>query len=195
MHTAARSSHKHHRWGLTGALVLPLVLIVLLLTQGALAHSPLESSTPEAGASIALMPARIELTFGAPVQEAGMTLVLVDEQGVDWTAGPAVVEDGTVASSAVKPDAPDGRYEIRWSVVSTDGAPMSGVVRFTLGPAASDIDPLDTVLTTTDASWVLVGACVVVVVALLVYMVYGLVTVYGRHEKKAVLGQKEMRHE
>lgn len=194
MHIAARSSRRHSRWGLAGALVLYLVLIVLLPTQSASTHSPLESSTPEAGTSITTMPAQIELTFGAEVQDAGVSVVLADEQGADWTAGPAVVEDGTVASSAVKPDAPDGRYEIRWSIVSTDGAPMSGVVRFTLGPAASDINPLDTVLTTTDASWVLVGACVVVV-ALLVYMVYGLVTVYGRHENKAVLGQKEMRHE
>ncbi|GAB3613949.1 copper resistance protein CopC [Humibacter ginsengisoli] len=104
------------------------------------------------------------------------------------------MEDETVVSSPVKPNAPEGRYEIRWSVVSADGAPMSGVIRFTLGTAVADINPLDTVLTAADASWVLVGACAVVG-ALLVYMVYGLITVYGRHEKKAAIGQKEMRHE
>lgn len=45
MHTGARSSHRHPRWGLAGALVLSLVLIVLSPGQSASAHSPLESST------------------------------------------------------------------------------------------------------------------------------------------------------
>ncbi|NYD74311.1 copper resistance protein CopC [Leifsonia soli] len=170
------------------------MLIFLSPAQRASAHSPLESSTPEAGASIATMPAQIDLTFGAAVQESGATVVLADEHGGDWTAGAAVVEHGTVVSATVKPDAPDGRYEIRWSVVSFDGAPMSGVLRFTLGTAVADTNPLDTVLTATDASWALVGAFVVVGVPL-VYMAYGLITVYGRHEKKAAIGQKEIHHE
>jgi len=181
MHIAARQRLAHARWALVVAFAAAL-LLVLLPAQTASAHSPLESSTPEAGTHIATMPTQIELRFGAPVQDAGAVVVLADEEGNDWTAGGAIA-GGTVVSAAVEPGAPDGRYEIRWSVVSADGAPMSGVVRFTLGTAATAANPLDAVMTAMDTAWVLVGAGVVVG-ALLVYMGYGLITVYGRPHRR-----------
>ncbi|WP_344180528.1 copper resistance CopC family protein [Kribbella lupini] len=158
-----------------------IIFAVLLPAPGAWAHSPLESSTPRAGEHLATMPARIELAFVAPVEDVDASVVLADDQGTDWTAGPAAVEDMYV-SSPVRPGLPDGRYEIRWSVVSFDGAPMSGVVSFTVG-AAEDTNPLNAVLTADAAFWVRVSVFTVLG-GLLAFMAYGLVTVYGRRSRR-----------
>ncbi len=192
MHSAARP-HEHSCWRLVVALILSLGLALTLPGQGARAHSALASSTPGAGANIEAMPTRLELTFTADVQEAGAEVVLVDEQGDSWTAGPADV-DARLVTSPVRPDVPDGRYEIHWNIISIDGAPMAGVIRFVLGDVGDDIHPLDVVLTAQHATRILIGA-LAVLVALLGYMVHGLLTVYGPHATTAGTGQKENHHE
>ena len=164
-------------WKPVAAIVV--IVIVLLPAAAAWAHSPLESSSPRAGAHIATMPTQIELAFTAPVKKDA-TVVLADAQGNDWAAGPAVVDDMYVVSP-VRPGLSDGRYEIRWSVTSFDGAPMSGVVSFVLGDA-KDTNPLDAVLTADDAFWIRV-VVFVVFGGLLAYTAYGLITVYGRRPK------------
>nr|CAA9332808.1 MAG: hypothetical protein AVDCRST_MAG46-1518 [uncultured Nocardioidaceae bacterium] len=183
MNSAARPAHTSLRGWLVLALLLSVVLTVLLPAQPASAHSTLESSTPAAGAHIAAMPTTIELTFVGAVEEADATVVLADDNGDDWTANAPVV-DATRVSSLVRPDVPDGRYEIRWAVTSLDGARMSGVVRFALGQVDDETDPFDAVLTGTHVAWIL-GAAGVVVGALLGAIVHGLVTVYGRRSARA----------
>jgi len=178
MYSATRPAHRRLRGRVVLALVLSVVLTVLLRVHDASAHSTLESSTPGAGAHLPTMPTIIELTFVAAVEDVGVTVVLADEHGDDWTADVVVVE-GTRVSSPVRPDIPDGRYEIRWSVTSFDGAPMTGVVRFALGTVVDDTDPFDAVLTAEDVAWIRATAFVVAGV-LLGAMAHGLVTVYGR---------------
>ncbi|RZU32185.1 copper resistance CopC family protein [Blastococcus saxobsidens] len=165
------------------ALLLAVVLTVPLRAQPASAHSPLQSSTPRAGAHIAAMPTTIELTFAGDVEEVGATVVLADEDGDDWTADAPVV-DATRVSSPVRPDVPDGRYEIHWTVTSIDGPQMSGVVRFALGHVGDEADPFDAVLSSANVAWIL-GTAGVVVGALLGAIVRGLVTVYGRRSARA----------
>ena len=183
MNSAGRPAHDSLRGWVVLAVLLSVVLTVLLRAQPASAHSTLESSTPGAGAHIAAMPTTIELTFVSAVQEAGATVVLADDDGDDWTAGDPVV-DATRVSSPVRPDVPDGRYEIRWTVTSVDGAPLSGVVRFTLGDVDDETDPFAAVLTGTHVAWIL-GVAAVVVGTLLGAIVHGLVTVYGRRSARA----------
>src|SRR5690242_17897717 len=141
----ARPTHRRIGWRPVVAIVVSVILTVLLPAPGAWAHSPLESSRPRAGEHITTMPTWIELAFVAPVKDVGTTVIVADAQGNDWTAGTAVVDDMYV-SSPVRPDLPDSRYEIRWSVTSFDGAPMSGVVSFVLGDA-EETSPMNAVLT------------------------------------------------
>ncbi|SDE08871.1 copper resistance CopC family protein [Auraticoccus monumenti] len=192
MHPTERPS-EHPRPRLLVALLLSLGLALTPSAPVARAHSALESSTPGAGSTIEAMPAQLELVFSEEVQEVGADVVLVDEQGDSWTAGPAEV-DAVVVTSPVEPDVPDGRYEIRWTIISVDGAPMAGDVRFVLGDEVDDVHPLDVVLTAQDATRVLVGA-LAVLVAVLAHLVHGLLTVYGSHPTTAGTGQKENHHE
>jgi methionine-rich copper-binding protein CopC len=164
------------------ALLLTVVSTVPLRAQPVSAHSTLESSTPGAGARIATMPASIDLTFVAAVEDAGATIVLADAHGDDWTADAPVVDVRRV-SSPVRPGIPDGRYEIRWSATSIDGAPMSGVVRFALGTVVDQTDFFDAVLTAGNVAWIRSTAFVVVGV-LFGAMAHGLVTVYGRRSAR-----------
>ncbi|WP_162929129.1 copper resistance CopC family protein [Streptomyces sp. YIM 130001] len=163
------------------ATALSVVLSVLMPAHGVSAHSALQSSTPQLGEHLASMPPQIELRFAEPVKDIGAKVTLADEQGKNWAAGSAVV-DAAVVSSGVRSDIPDGRYEVRWRSVSGDGAPMSGVVRFALGNAKADSNPLHAVLTARDAFWIQMVAFAVVG-AFVGYTAYGLVTVYGRRSR------------
>lgn len=158
------------------AVLLAVLILTYLPLQGASAHSPLMSSTPKANDHLSSMPSRIELVFGAAVTDAGAVIELADENGRSWTRGTPLVS-GTSVSTYVDPGSPTGRYEARWEVISHDGAKMSGTIRFAVGKAAPDSNPFNAVLTSTDAAYIRVLAFGIVG-ALLLYMGFGLVTVY-----------------
>jgi methionine-rich copper-binding protein CopC len=158
------------------AVLLAVLVLTFMPLQGASAHSPLISSTPKANDHLPSVPSRIELVFGAAVTDAGAVIELADEHGRSWTRGSPLVS-GTSVSTSVDPGSSNGRYEARWEVVSHDGAKMSGTIRFTVGNAAPDSNPLNAVLTSTEAAYIRVLAFGIVGV-LLLYMGFGLVTVY-----------------
>lgn len=176
--STSRSRVRRRRAGArTAVAVAALFILGGLLAPSASAHSPLESSSPEAGEALTAAPEQIELTFGAEIRSDGASVLLVDEQGIEWAAGPAEVISAVVVTAPVPDDLPEGRYEIRWDVISFDGAAMTGVVRFTLGDAGT-VPVLDMVVTSAGAAWTRAVAFGVVG-ALLVVIAHGLVTVYG----------------
>lgn len=87
--------------------------------------------------------------------------------------------DGANVSIAVDPSMGDGRHEVRWSVISFDGASVQGVIPFVIGEAGADPDPLHAVISADGASLIRSVALAVFAV-LLAWVAYGLVATYGR---------------
>lgn len=108
-------------------------LVMLGFATPAAAHNSLIGSDPKDGALLESGPARIELKFDQPVQ-AGTQLNSITVIGPNddrWQAGPATVASNVVSTS-VSPLGPTGEYKVRWRILSADGHPVSGELKFSL---------------------------------------------------------------
>ncbi len=115
-------------------LLAALMLAGLALLGGAgpaVAHNELIGSDPPEGATVASSPARVLLIFDLPVRPGFSTVTVTGPDRTQWQAG-APSEDGATVSSAVRPLGPAGQYTIAYQVLSADGHPVRGAVRFTL---------------------------------------------------------------
>lgn len=121
------------------ALLVSLVLsVAAVLAAGvgpASAHDQLLESSPAENAALDSAPTEITLTYSDSVLAIGAIVLLVDKNEKNWIDGEPVC-DGPRVTVAVSSEPPDGAYEIRWRVVSTDGHPISGVTPFTIGDVA-----------------------------------------------------------
>lgn len=95
------------------------------------AHNELLGSDPLDGAQLGAGPARVTLTWDLPVQRGFSIVIVTGPDGNQWQAGPAT-EDGTVVSAPVRPLGPAGEYTAAYRIISADGHPVRGAVRFTL---------------------------------------------------------------
>ncbi len=124
-------------------------ICVLLLSSGALAvlalgalaaparaHTALESSTPEQGASVASPPTEVTLAFTGPIQHYAVTVAVHGPDGKQFGAGKPEVSGDTV-TRPLRPLGPGGTYKIAYRVVSADGHPVSGTLSFTLTAPAT----------------------------------------------------------
>ena len=129
---------------------LPLAAFVALFTvllggllgaPPALAHTELETSSPVAGARLAVPPTIVSLTFGEAVRLPANPIRVTGPDGAVWTVGQATVTDATV-SAPVAAAGPAGAYTLTWQVVAADGDTIRGTVRFTLtAPAPPMVAP------------------------------------------------------
>lgn len=115
----------------TLAVLLLAVTGVLGLATPALAHNVLVGSDPADGAKLATGPAKVSLTFDQPVQFGFNTVTVTSADGAHWEAGPVAVE-GNAVSAPVRPLGPAGVYTIGYRILSADGHPVTGAIRFTL---------------------------------------------------------------
>src|ERR687893_932128 len=135
-------------WGRVRYLLalVALVGLVLLGSAGpAVAHNELIGSDPADGATVATSPAQVRLTFDLPLKPGFSTGTLTGPDSSQWQAGPPA-EAGAVVSVPVRALGPAGQYTIAYQVLSADGHPVRGAVRFTLttpgsGAAASPAPP------------------------------------------------------
>ena len=121
------------------------LLACLLLAAGALvglagpafAHNVLVGSDPKDGASLAVGPSTVKLTFDLPIQEGDFNVITVNGPGnTRWEAGAATV-DSNVISAPVRPLGAAGQYTVGYRILSADGHPVSGSVKFTLTKAGT----------------------------------------------------------
>jgi len=125
---------------------LPVAALVVLFTvvlgaPAALAHTSLQKSTPAAGASLAVPPTEVSLTFGEAVRLPASPIRVAGPEGAVWTVGQATVTEATV-TAPVTATGPAGPYTLNWQVISDDGDTIRGTVRFTLtAPAAPVVAP------------------------------------------------------
>jgi methionine-rich copper-binding protein CopC len=110
------------------------------------AHGSVEATTPRAGERLASPPVAVRVEFSSRLRGAGGSVVVEDSAGRNWAAGPASVDAATL-SQRVDPRMPGGDYQARWKAVAADGAPLHGVLRFTVGAVPGNSNPLNPVVT------------------------------------------------
>ncbi|MET3808014.1 methionine-rich copper-binding protein CopC [Nakamurella sp. UYEF19] len=112
------------------ATTLIAVGLWLGLAGSASAHDVLVSSDPADGSTVAVAPTVITFTFDQPVQNFDPVVSLIGPDGKQYATGtPAIsgnVVTGTVGAG------PAGAYTAAYRIVSADGHPVTGEVRFTL---------------------------------------------------------------
>ena len=118
------------------AAAVLLLGLVLGAPLAAHAHDSLVGSDPPTGAQLDSPPRQVRLTFSGPVLELGAAAILVDQAGTTWPTAD-LVPDGSTVAVPIGQDLPEGDYELRWRVVSSDGHPISGVVTFVVGDGSS----------------------------------------------------------
>ena len=124
------------------ATVLALAALAVLgaslgIAAPAFAHNVLESSNPSSGSQLDNGPSQVQLTFDLPIQQGDFDIITVIGPGsTRWEAGAATVQDRTI-SAPVRPLGPAGEYTIGYRILSADGHPVSGTVKFTLTKAGT----------------------------------------------------------
>jgi methionine-rich copper-binding protein CopC len=113
-------------------------LVTLGFATPAAAHNSLIGSDPKDGAALESGPARIELKFDQPVRAGGgfNTIAVIGPNNDHWEAGPATVASNVVSAS-VRPLGPAGEYKIGYRILSADGHPIDGELKFTLTKAGT----------------------------------------------------------
>ncbi|SEI97997.1 hypothetical protein SAMN04488127_0960 [Bhargavaea ginsengi] len=108
--------------------LLLTILFVMILPSGVLAHSHMETSVPEDGATVTEPLEEIVLTFSAGIEE-GSKLVLTGGEGE--TEFEEMVVEGDRLTGILTAPLPDGEWTLGWEVISEDGHPISGELSFT----------------------------------------------------------------
>lgn len=122
------------------AAIATIIALPLAAATPAAAHDELLGSTPLADEALAEAPERVSLTFSDDVLTLGAVILVVDGDETNWVEGETTL-DGSDVTAALQPSMPDGAYEVRWRVVSSDGHPIAGVVPFTVGEVPAEPAP------------------------------------------------------
>jgi methionine-rich copper-binding protein CopC len=118
-------------------VLMLLVLSIPLMTTTALpahAHTSLELSTPSDGQSFEFMPAELSASFDEDLieieGEVVNTLELESADGTKYVLSAATITGPTVSANAGNGEYPAGEYLLKYRVVSADGHPVTGEIRF-----------------------------------------------------------------
>jgi len=148
-------------------------LLVFALPQAAAAHDQIIEQTPNENEVLEVAPTEITLEFTGELMDITQLAMVVDADGTDWVSGPLQVTQRT-AVQPLLPDMPEGSYQVRWRVVSSDGHPISGSFEFAVGqetpgatfgleekaPEQDDTAPSTTNNSTTSASPLIVASLI-----------------------------------
>ncbi|MBH0103885.1 copper resistance protein CopC [Salinibacterium sp. NSLL16] len=107
-------------------------LLVFAMPQTAFAHDQIIGQIPNENEVLEVAPSEITLEFTGELMDITQLAMVVDADGTDWVSGPMQVTDRT-AIQPLLPDMPEGSYQVRWRVVSSDGHPISGSFEFAVG--------------------------------------------------------------
>ena len=114
-------------------LVLSIPLIAIAAAP-ANAHTSLEVSTPSDNQSIEFMPAELSASFDEDLieieGEVVNTLELESADGTKYVLSAATIAGPTVSVNAGDGEYPAGEYLLKYRVVSADGHPVTGEIRF-----------------------------------------------------------------
>jgi methionine-rich copper-binding protein CopC len=123
-----------------GAVLLMVVTALFGGAGTAGAHATFVSSDPADGASLASAPQRVTLVFDEPLPQGLNTVAITGPGQTRWETGD-VSTTGNTISTAMKPSAPAGDYIVGYRIVSEDGHPLTGTVRFRLTTSGASAQP------------------------------------------------------
>lgn len=110
--------------------VCPLVILGLAVGAGpAAAHASLVSSSPVDGASITSSPSAVRLTFSEEVSEPAYAATRAPNGSVVKVT--AVLVDANTVTTRLEATDQRGRYTTNYRVISADGHPVEGSIRWT----------------------------------------------------------------
>lgn len=111
-------------------IVLITFAIMFVFTNNALAHTGLDTSSPENGGVVTEELREIALTFEGKIEQGG-TLEVSDSNGQSIPFEDIVIEDaqmtGTFPNALV-----NGDYTVVWNIIGADGHPIQGDFSFTV---------------------------------------------------------------
>ena len=141
MITSTDTSRPGRRLAGRVSLIAVLTALAAVVFAGpAAAHDVLLSSDPADGSTVQTAPPSVTLTFDQPVQNFEPVVTVTGPDGQSYQSGSPTV-DSTVVTNAVGPLTAAGEYLIAYRVVSADGHPVVGEVKFQFtgapAPAAS----------------------------------------------------------
>ncbi|NGO15509.1 copper resistance protein CopC [Streptomyces sp. HC44] len=118
-------------------LVVPAALAVLAVTAPqAAAHTELDTSSPDANATLAGLPPRVTLTSSDAMTQKYAKIAVTAPDGKPAATGEPQVS-GKAVTLALDTGSPAGRYTVGYRVVSADGHPVSGSYTFTVQATGS----------------------------------------------------------
>ncbi|ODS90920.1 MAG: hypothetical protein ABS45_14950 [Comamonas sp. SCN 65-56] len=118
-------------------LLLALLLGTLLLGSAAWAHTALLHAEPADGSVLAQAPRQALLTFGEPVTVTRLQIIEPDGSALPV---PGARTEGAQVQVPL-PALTDGNHALVWHVISADGHPVSGVLRWSVGIGAAPVAP------------------------------------------------------
>lgn len=131
-----RPSHFRRRTAGLLAAVAAGFTIAFGVAGPAAADASLVSSSPGNGASVAVAPPAVTFTFNELVQARLTTVTVTDAQGGAVPVAPVLADRATVIQP-LPPGLAPGGYVAAYRIVSADGHPVTGQIRFTVAPAPS----------------------------------------------------------
>lgn len=118
-------------------LALATLLVTMAVTAPpASAHARLEASSPKDGSTLTATPPEVMLRFNEPIKDS-LNQVSVKSGSTDATDGKLEV-DGNTLYQPLKSTLESGSYTVTYKVVSADGHPISGSLKFSYAPPAGD---------------------------------------------------------
>ncbi len=134
-----RQRRLHAGTGRRALVASALALLILLIATGsALAHSELVSSDPADKAVLATSPTTITLTFSEDLDPGKSSFKLVGPAG---TIGTGSVSADPVAMTLDGLALDPGDYEIQWTSAALDGDILRGTLTFTVSEASPTPSP------------------------------------------------------
>ncbi len=120
-------------------LLVPVVAGLVLGATPASAHAALVGTDPEDGSSLEALPETITFTFNENVGNVNIAVQSPDGAQIDLSDVSAV--DNT-ASATLSDPGQRGKYTASYRVVSADGHPISGTIKFdvTTGETVDQVD-------------------------------------------------------
>lgn len=112
---------------------------MLAMAAPAAAHNTLVSSDPKDKSSVEAGPSTVTLTFDQPVQpgEKLNSVAVTDASGGHYEAPSSAVVSGNTVTAQVNALGAAGEYTVGYRILSADGHPVTGSVKFTLTKAGA----------------------------------------------------------
>lgn len=119
------------------ALVCAAFAVLALVGAGtASAHAIRLATDPAPDTSVGAGPPRVSATFNEKLQTNFAAMTVVGPDGNLWSTGSAEIK-GAIASVALLPLGPTGKYTVNYRVTSADGHVVSGAWSFDLTVAGT----------------------------------------------------------